>query len=228
MSNINTSAKTFGLACLAAPSPRERVQRCGAVSGVTFAPRAVELESIQSMSSYRHMLEGVVGTVSAQTGGVDERLRRRRVQERDELDRSPYALAFEGRFGQAYNEEAFRYFLDIERRRSAVSNLPFLLLLIDLKKQLELNARVDTVAGRLFSALSTCVRETDFIGWYHEGRVAGAVLTQHGDAAVRDVPDIVRQRITAALRDALSPESAGRVDVSVYQLPASTKGDVNE
>ncbi len=180
------------------------------------------------MSSYRHVLEGVVGTVSAQTGGVDERLRRRRVQERDELDRSPYGLAFEGRFGQAYNEEAFRYFLEIERRRSAVSRHPFLLLLVDLKKQLELSTRVDSVAGRLFSALSTCVRETDFIGWYHDGRVAGAVLTQHADAAVRDVPDIVRQRIASALRDALSPECADHVEVRVYQLPASAKGEADE
>lgn len=179
------------------------------------------------MSSYRHVLEGVVGTVSAQTRAVDERLRKLASETREELERSPYGLAFGGRFGPAYNEEAFRYFLDIERRRSAVSRHPFLLLLIDLKKHVEPNGRIDGVAGKLFSALSVCVRETDFFGWYHEGSVAGAVLTQHADAAVRDVPDIVRQRITAALREALPSEIAQRVEVSVYQLPATVKGQAN-
>src|SRR2546422_1060554 len=40
-----------------------------------------------------------------------------------------------GRLGQAYNEQAFRYFLAIERKRSERSGHPFLLLLVDLKEQ---------------------------------------------------------------------------------------------
>ena len=43
-------------------------------------------------------------------------------------------VAFEGRLGQAYNEEAFRYFLAIERKRAERSHRTFLLLLVDVKK----------------------------------------------------------------------------------------------
>jgi hypothetical protein len=192
-------------------------------SGVTFAPPAVNL----TMSTYRHVLQGVVGAVVAQTGGVDERLRRRASQRRDEFDHCPFGLAFESRFVQAYNEEAFLYFLEIERRRAELAQLPFLLLLVDLRKQPGMSPRLDLVAEKLFSTLATCVRETDFLGWYHEGTVAGAVLTQHDDSAMREVPDLVNQRIAAALRAAMPREVALRLRVTVHQLPASVKGEAN-
>ena len=178
------------------------------------------------MSTYRYVLQGVVGAVSAQTGGVDERLRRRSSERRD-FDHCPYGLAFESRFAQAYNEEAFLYFLEIERRRSEVSGLPFLLVLIDVRKQPGMSPRMDGVADKLFSTLSTCLRETDFIGWYHDGSVAGAVLTQHADAPMREIPDVVNRRIAAALRDALPREVAQRLRVTVHQLPTSVKGEAN-
>src|SRR4051812_19023822 len=89
--------------------------------------------------------------------------------------------------GAVYNEEAFRYFLDIERRRAELSNRPFVLLLVDLTKQTPVAAEMDAAASQtLMSALSFCVRETDFIGWYRGRSVAGAVLTQHSDAVGAD------------------------------------------
>jgi hypothetical protein len=179
------------------------------------------------MSTYRYVLQGVVGAVSAQTGGVDERMRRRVSEGHDEFDHCPYGLAFETRFAQAYNEEAFLYFLEIERRRAEQSGLPFLLLLIDFKKHPGMNPRMNGAAEKLFSTLSSCVRETDFIGWYHEGTVAGAVLTQHSDAPIRELPDVVSQRITAALRGALPREMAERLRVTVHQLPMTVKGEAN-
>jgi hypothetical protein len=178
------------------------------------------------MSTYRYVLQGVVGAVSAQTGAVDERIRQRVSEKRDEFDHSPYGLAFENRTGQAYNEEAFLYFLEIERQRAELSGHPFLLLLVDLKSQAGTPPRMEGVADKLFSALSLCLRETDFTGWYREGRVAGAVLTQHAGAP-RDLPEVVRQRINAALRGGLPAGVAARVQVTVNQLPMSLKGEAN-
>src|SRR5262245_4904756 len=44
------------------------------------------------------------------------------------------AVVAEGRTGQqAYNEEAFRYFLDIEEKRAERSQVPFFLLLINAR-----------------------------------------------------------------------------------------------
>jgi hypothetical protein len=119
-----------------------------------------------------------------------------------------------------YDEEAFRYFLELERKRFEITQRPFLLLLIDLTKQMATDVRVDAATSKqLFSALEPCVRETDFIGWYHEGRVVGAVLTQHGATPVVDVQDAVCQRITSALGRGLAPDVARRLQVRAYKVP---------
>jgi len=129
-------------------------------------------------------------------------------------------FALEDGPNHAYNEEAFQYFLEIERKRSEHSNRPFLLMLVDFSKP----PRIDGVtADRLFSVLSECLRDTDFIGWYREGRVAGAVLTQHGEADGDDLSEVVRQRIAAALRRALPIDLARQLQTRVYQIPPHVK-----
>ena len=129
--------------------------------------------------------------------------------------------------GQAYNEEAFRYFLDIERKRSEVSRRPFLLLLVDLKKVRGSSSRFsDRSSDRLFSQLALSLRETDFVGWYRDGRVAGAVLTQRPD-----MPDMqearvsrnVARRVKDALRAQLDRETSDRLQVRVYQIPSGAE-----
>lgn len=120
----------------------------------------------------------------------------------------------------AYNQEAFRYFLANERRRSELSNRPFLLLLVDLQ-QPQLNGRIAApVATKLFAGLTECLRDTDVIGWYHEGRVAGAVLTHVEDASSTDVSGEIRRRVGRLLSDQLPSSIAARLQVRVYQLPA--------
>src|SRR3712207_6410788 len=82
----------------------------------------------------------------------------------------------------AYGEDAFHYFLEVERRRSEASNHAFLLMLIDFKVQPGKGPNIpSTSASALFASLRLALRETDFYGWYRDGRVAGAVLTQHGE-----------------------------------------------
>jgi hypothetical protein len=120
----------------------------------------------------------------------------------------------------AYNEEAFRYFLDIERRRSEILKRPFVLLLLDLKKSLD----TPPPPEKLLSALALCVRETDFIGWYRDRSIAGAVLTQHTETAGPDLADAVSRRVVQVLAVRLPSELARRVRVRVYQLPGAKNG----
>lgn len=122
----------------------------------------------------------------------------------------------------AYNEEAFRYFLDIERRRSEILNRPFVLLLLDLKKS-PVSDQPQPPPEKLLSALTLCVRETDFIGWYRDRSVAGAVLTQHAETTGPDLADAVSRRVVQVLGDRLPSELARRVRVRVYQLPGANK-----
>lgn len=131
----------------------------------------------------------------------------------------PCSCAFVGGDAKAhvYNEEAFRYFLEIERKRSEASNRPFLLLLLDLKRRTH-GTDIDTgTAERLFAALATCLRETDFIGWYRAGSVVGAVLTQHVDDVSSDVQETVRRRVVDVVRKRVSLDLSSRVQVRVYQ-----------
>lgn len=122
----------------------------------------------------------------------------------------------------AYNEEAFRYFLVHERKRSELSNRPFLLLLVDLQST-QLAGRIDPpIANKLFDGLAECLRDTDVIGWYHEGRVAGAVLTHVDDAGQVDVPEEIRGRVSGTLGSALPSNVAAGLQVRVYQLPVGS------
>lgn len=122
--------------------------------------------------------------------------------------------------GETYNEEAFHHFLSIERKRSEASTRPFLLLLVEFDKHLGLPVPIGhEVASRLFAALARSLRDTDVIGWYREQRIAGAVLTDLGDAPQIIMPAIT-QRVRAFLQCDLPGDIASLVQVRLYQLPA--------
>ena len=143
---------------------------------------------------------------------------------RGEFDHGSCGVMLESGLGHAYNEETFQLFLAIERKRSERSNRSFLLLLLDLKKQP--GADVDIaplVAARLFSGLTLCLRETDFVGWYREGRVVGAVLTQFEDAPGPEIAHVIGQRLRGALRGGLPSDPLHRLQVRVYRRPPSLK-----
>ncbi len=135
-------------------------------------------------------------------------------------DRGLSGVALEGRLGHAYNEEAFRYLLTIERKRSERSGCPFLLLLIDLKEEEGASARLGAmVVNKLFSNLWLCLRETDCIGWYHKERVAGAVLSEFGDRRPTEVSRLIGQRVSERLSESLPSDVARRLRFRIYQHP---------
>jgi hypothetical protein len=133
-------------------------------------------------------------------------------------------VALEGLCGEAHNEEAFQYLLWIERKRSERSGRTFLLMLVGLTETPGVSARIDpTVAAALFSGLRLCLRETDFAGWYREGRVAGAVLTESRNRPGTDVSRLVGQRVSGVLCARLPSDVARRLRVRVYQEPESER-----
>jgi hypothetical protein len=122
--------------------------------------------------------------------------------------------------GEAYNEHAFHHFLSIERKRSEASRRPFLLLLVEFDKHLGEPVPIGhDVASRLFAAVAASLRDTDVIGWYREQRIAGAVLTDLGEAPQTIMPAIT-QRVRAFLQNDLPGGLASLVQVRLYQLPA--------
>jgi hypothetical protein len=129
-----------------------------------------------------------------------------------------YAFALEHGQGEAYNENAFQYFMEIERKRCMPSNRPLLLVLIEPKPSAGARARLNRAGvAKFFSTVSSAVRETDLIGWYREGRVAGVVLTQHDESDPKRTMDVVRARLTSALEKHYRGDARG-VHVRVQQL----------
>ena len=171
---------------------------------------------------HHHMLNGVVTAVQTEPKALDQigPQGRANAAADDGVDRYSCGFALQEGSGEAYNEEAFQYFLEIERKRSEISNRPFLLMLIEFNRHpAGINPEIDAAtADRLFSILPRCLRETDFTGWYREGRVAGAVLTQHGEPDREDLSDVVRQRVTDALEQHFPPDRPRGLQVRVYQL----------
>jgi len=130
-----------------------------------------------------------------------------------------FGFALNGRAGDVYNEEAFRHFLAVERSRAERSERSFLLLLVSLRKCPDHGVAVPrALSSALFAGLSLCVREVDFIGWYRDERVAGAVLAQGLDVPGSDAPARIVERVTAILGRRLPSTIAERLRVRVVQL----------
>ena len=128
----------------------------------------------------------------------------------------------------AYDEETFRYFLTLEERRSERSGRPFVLVLVDVNaaestgengSESAMASEVEGALDELFKALVHSLRETDFVGWYRNGQVAGAVLTQLGETSEGgDISRLVREKVIRALHG-LSPW-ARLLKVQIHQLPS--------
>jgi len=120
--------------------------------------------------------------------------------------------------GEAYNEDAFHHFLAIERKRSEVSARPFLLLLVEFDPSFACVGR--DLAGQIFTALSLSLRDTDVVGWYRSDRIAGALLTDLGDAPEVHAPEQISARVQGMLRQQLPPAAGSSVQVRIYPAPA--------
>jgi hypothetical protein len=144
-----------------------------------------------------------------------------------EAGRCECGVALESHLGQACNEEAFRHFLAIERKRSRRSGRRFILLLVGLKKRRRLVGRFDAdVAAKLFACLWLSLRESDVVGWFRDGRVAGALLMQAGEAPGTNITDLVCGKVRLSLEESLPADFVRRLDVRAFRLPSSRK-DLN-
>ena len=133
-------------------------------------------------------------------------------------DQCTCGLAKQGRL-DAYNEEGFWYLLRVERRRSERSRRPFLLVLVVLQNEPAGRMRVfQPPADRVFDGLSRVLRETDVIGWYRDGQIAGAVLSAQADTTWTDISARITGRIAGAISHGLSDPENLRVHVRAYEI----------
>jgi len=134
------------------------------------------------------------------------------------LDTTPAYTGFRaGLIGQAYNEAAFRHFLAVDRMRAERLQRLVILVLASVREGPGRSSKLTHhAASVMFEALAASVREVDFVGWFCEGRVAGAVLAQGVGAA--DERAAISKRILTTLRTALPSDRASDVRVRVIRL----------
>jgi hypothetical protein len=121
--------------------------------------------------------------------------------------------------GTEYDEQAFLYFLSLEQSRAARMRQPLPVLLATLEPvpgQPATLTRSD--AARLFDGLRASIRDTDVMGWYRQGRVAGVVLSAPASSQNEPVAPIpVEQRVGDGLRKTLPAKLARTLQVRLVQ-----------
>jgi len=118
----------------------------------------------------------------------------------------------------AFNEEAFRRMLVVERKRTERSGKPFLLMLVGIGS-LRCSEKNGKALDSLLSALLSCTRETDVVGWYQERATIGAMFT---GLMVEDrnlVLSTILTRVSNTLRDMLTFEQFNQVSISFHFFP---------
>ena len=118
----------------------------------------------------------------------------------------------------AYSQEVFRYLLESESKRSERSGRFCQILLMcstdEHGRIVQMN--VD-VAKIVIAAASRSFRETDYIGWYREGRIVGAVLTVLTQESMALVPTQLQPRLVEFLGAELAIEEFSRLQILVCQ-----------
>ena len=116
----------------------------------------------------------------------------------------------------AYNQEAFLCLLKSESKRSEHSGRLCQLLLVywlDVKGRIvQMDSRV---AKTLVAAISRNLRDTDYIGWYRDEHIVGAVLTVLVEESMAQVAGHLQKRLVEILQSELRIEKSRRLQVRV-------------
>lgn len=116
----------------------------------------------------------------------------------------------------AYDQEAFRYLLESESKRSERSGRFCQILLVywtDVEGRI---LQMDSdVTKTVMAALPRGLRETDYIGWYRDGCIVGAVLTVLVQASMGQVASHLQKRLAEVLQTELRIEKSRRLQIRV-------------
>ena len=115
-------------------------------------------------------------------------------------------------------ENIFHSQLTKERRRADRSRKPFVLMLLDAHLQ---NGSAAGILQEALAVLAASKRETDLVGWYKEGAIAGVIFTEVNVNGEHAIMKMLRGRTENALSQRLGPGIAASVAISMHVFPES-------
>lgn len=110
-------------------------------------------------------------------------------------------------------QQAFHRFISLERRRAERSKKSFLLMLVDAGQ------RPLDMSQNILTALAPMTRETDIIGWYKQGTVAGVVFTEIADDDLASTTTAIMNRVSKTLKNHLTAHQFSKVSLAFHLLP---------
>jgi lipopolysaccharide/colanic/teichoic acid biosynthesis glycosyltransferase len=116
------------------------------------------------------------------------------------------------------SQEAFHKRIALERKRSERSRKPFLLILADSGANLQ-NGHNEEFLRCVLGALSGSIRETDAMGWYAHGVVAGVMFTEMAEQDKASAGASMMKRVMETLSCNLGDQRIGQVKLSMHFFP---------
>ena len=121
-------------------------------------------------------------------------------------------------------EAEFMQTLRRERRRTERSGRAFMLALVSGDALCD--QRRPQLANELASAIASCTRETDTVGWYAQSATLGVLLTEIGEPDDAKI-DILARKLSEAIRVVAGSEDFWRLTVVIrlFPHPSDDTGD---
>ena len=128
---------------------------------------------------------------------------------------------------EVLQQESFHSMLMLERRRAERSRKPFVLMLVDASAAVE-DKSADRLMSRVCSALLKSTRETDLIGWYHEGVVLGVIFTEVSSECSSPITEILQTKVRGALQEQVGGQSVSSLVITTHLFPENGSRDAGE
>jgi lipopolysaccharide/colanic/teichoic acid biosynthesis glycosyltransferase len=123
-------------------------------------------------------------------------------------------------------EAWFARILSLERQRTARSQMPFILMLMNIEDLGELNGNQARFAHEVVTGLASFTRETDSTGWYRDGSVLGIIFTELGESRDINVSvDSITSKVASGLEKQLGKETISRIKISCHVFPEDRSGN---
>jgi lipopolysaccharide/colanic/teichoic acid biosynthesis glycosyltransferase len=121
-----------------------------------------------------------------------------------------------------FDQSHFRHMLKVERMRTERSKKPFLLLLLDISRLIEITPDIQIV-NKVKISLNPSLREVDIRGWYHNNRTIGVLFTEIASMDKAFI-DATIHKIYDRFCDKLDPNWIKKISITFHIFPEANQG----